>query len=164
MSDLEIRSWSNQYAAEFDEGRRIHGHLEDLQGLESVETRDAIVDVFVSAALIRLYGLCGDIETAQRVFDEFAKGLKAPNAMLQSFLMEAYAANGDMDECLRLFEELEREGVSNTLTFTVVLRACAKSGRLEYGQMIYDRLKGGKAIDERVEKVWCECDYANKAN
>ncbi|CAA6653426.1 unnamed protein product [Spirodela intermedia] len=101
-------------------------------------------DRFVGAALVDLYGKCGDVKTARSVFDGLAnRDLVSVNSMIA-----AYAANGRGGEAVSLFNEATTSGLPpSDATYTSALSACSGAGLLEEGRRIFasigrDRDKG----------------------
>lgn len=93
-------------------GIEIHGHI--------VGTR-FISDVFVVNSLITMYTKCGCVEDAQQVFDEMLEcDLVSWNSMIAG-----YSQNGQANEALMLFREMQLQGVEKyAITIVVVLPAC----------------------------------------
>lgn len=95
-------------------------------------------DLYVSTAIIDMYGKCGEISVARRIFD----GLYTRNVFSWTAIMAAYLQNGCFEEALKLFLEMELEGiVPNEYTFAVLLNACAGLSALGYGNSLHAQAK-----------------------
>nr|GMD32716.1 pentatricopeptide repeat-containing protein At5g08305 [Ipomoea batatas] len=128
--------------------------------------RDGFVeDRFVLNSLIHLYGSCGDILSARKVFDEIPlKNSVSWNSMLDGYaksgdvvsmrevfermperdvvswssLIDGYVKDGEYAEALAVFERMKQVGPrANEVTMVSVLCACAHLGALEQGRMMH---------------------------
>eukprot|EP01018_Ginkgo_biloba_P018582 Gb_16828 [translate_table: standard] len=137
-------------------GEHVHTHIIKAK-FES--------DVFVGSALVDMYGKCGTVEEARRVFD------KMPERNLVSWnaIIVAYAQHGNGKESLRLFEQMQRAGTSqNQFTFTTILSACDNLDVLEQGQQIHARiLKTGFVshlfVENALVDMYAKCGSVEKA-
>ncbi|XP_074585309.1 LOW QUALITY PROTEIN: pentatricopeptide repeat-containing protein At2g34400-like [Curcuma longa] len=92
-----------------------------------------VLNSFLGSSLIDMYGKCGDLDLARRVFDRLAKkDLVAWNAMITG-----YAQNGLSDEAIKLFHTMRKKGIEpDKITIVGVLSACASVGALELGMSL----------------------------
>lgn len=95
------------------EGKACHGQIVRF-GLQT--------DTVMSNMLINMYSKCGFVDCARMVFDEMPmRCLVSWNTMIGS-----YTRNGDEEEALGLFKQMQREGTGvNEFTVSGVLCACA---------------------------------------
>ncbi|KAJ0259798.1 Pentatricopeptide repeat-containing protein [Hirschfeldia incana] len=113
------------------------GHLGDLKtgGLveEIAVTKKIGLSMFLGPKLISMYGKCGELDSARRVFNQMVnKDRVAWNAMIT-----VYSQNGRSSEAIKLFREMEDSGVSpDAVTFSTVLSACGSVGAFELGKRI----------------------------
>ncbi|XP_077245959.1 pentatricopeptide repeat-containing protein At5g39680-like [Tasmannia lanceolata] len=90
-------------------------------------------NVYVGSAIIDMYGKCGRIVSARNVFDR----LVGPNVVSWTAIMSAYSQNGGFEEALKLFVEMELDGVrANEFTYAVMLNSCAGLSALRYGDLL----------------------------
>jgi pentatricopeptide repeat protein len=95
-------------------------------------------DVFVGSMLVDMYGKCGDVLNARKVFD----GLQNRNVVVWTSLMTAYLQNGDFEETLNLLTCMDQEGImANEFTFAVLLNACAGIAVLKHGDILHARVE-----------------------
>jgi pentatricopeptide repeat protein len=95
-------------------------------------------DVFVGSMLVDMYGKCGDVLNARKVFD----GLQNRNVVVWTSLMTAYLQNGDFEETLNLLTCMDQEGtMANEFTFAVLLNACAGIAALKHGDILHARVE-----------------------
>ncbi|KAL4348829.1 hypothetical protein GQ457_17G004880 [Hibiscus cannabinus] len=137
-------------------GGAVHGHALK-NGFE--------VDKFINNSLIHMYGSCGDIVYARRVFDGMPmKNIVSWNTMLDGYakcgdmalarqvfdlmsqrdvvswssLIDGYVKSGDYKEALAVFEEMRVLGPkANEVTMVSVLCACAHLGALDQGRLMH---------------------------
>ncbi|KAF8400194.1 hypothetical protein HHK36_013490 [Tetracentron sinense] len=105
-----------------------------------VEENNFELNSFVGSSLIDMYGKCGDLLSARRVFDRMPKkDVVAWNAMItgQVIYPNRYAQNGATDEAIALFHDLRGTGVNpDKITLIGVLSACASIGALDLGEWV----------------------------
>ncbi|CAJ2670817.1 unnamed protein product [Trifolium pratense] len=95
-------------------------------------------DVFVGSMLVDMYGKCGNILHARKVFD----ALQNRNVVVWTSLMTAYLQNGDFEETLNLLTCMDQEGtMPNEFTFAVLLNACAGIAALKHGDIFHGRVE-----------------------
>lgn len=107
------------------EGRRIHSRIMDC----SVEA-----DVSVGNALVNMYGKCGSLEDARRIFNEMPKW----DTLSWTAMIAAYAQHRQSKEALRLFGIMRKKGFKpNKITFISILPACASQAALAEGKRLH---------------------------
>eukprot|EP01018_Ginkgo_biloba_P000474 Gb_25130 [translate_table: standard] len=107
------------------EGKRVHAHM-IKSGIEP--------DLILLNSLVNMYAKCGSLLDAHLVFNYMAeKDLFSWNA-----LISCYAQNGEGDEAVKLFCQMQWMGVKpNEFTFGSVLTACASPEYLEQGKQVF---------------------------
>ncbi|KAL5707210.1 hypothetical protein ACHQM5_025288 [Ranunculus cassubicifolius] len=98
-----------------------------------IEENEVRLNSFVGSALVDMYGKCGDLESARRVFDRLpTKDLVAWNAMITG-----YAQNGASNKAITLFHDMRKASMDpDKITLISVLSACASIGALDVGNSI----------------------------
>ncbi|CAH8348523.1 unnamed protein product [Eruca vesicaria subsp. sativa] len=98
-------------------GKEIHGQV--VKASEGA-------DVLLVNSLMDMYGKCGEVVYARRIFDGMlSKDLTSWNVMLNS-----YAINGDVEEEISLFDMMIESGVEpDGITFVALLSGCSDTGR-----------------------------------
>ncbi|MED6170421.1 hypothetical protein PIB30_030727 [Stylosanthes scabra] len=110
-------------------GSQVHARL--LRG-------SLTFDVYVSSALIDMYGKCGQVSDARKVFDN----LQERNVVVWTALMTTYFQNGYFEETLNLFTGMDREEtLPNECTFTVLINACAGIAALGHGDVLHAQVE-----------------------
>ncbi|KAB1211594.1 hypothetical protein CJ030_MR6G013924 [Morella rubra] len=119
-------------------GMQVHGQM-----LKS----DVESDVFVSSAIVDMYGKCGNIANARTFFCGF------PNRNVVSWtaLMAAYFQNGYFEEALHLFMEMEVHDVMpNEYSFAVLLNSSAGLSALRLGDLLHARIEKSGFKDHTI--------------
>ncbi|CAL0320067.1 unnamed protein product [Lupinus luteus] len=118
-------------------GKGIHGYVVKMNGFNGC--------VFVASSLVDMYGKCGVLEDAERVFD----GMIEKNIISWNSMIVAYAQNGMNKEAISLFRKMRFEGIEPTpVTLTGYFSACANleaimEGRQGHGLVVL----GGMELD-----------------
>ncbi|KAK1263443.1 Pentatricopeptide repeat-containing protein [Acorus gramineus] len=106
-------------------GRAVHGIAVKL-GLP--------LDVYVNNALISMYGKCGLVDEATRVFHTMLER----NLVSWNTLICAFSENGYSEDCFDVLGELIGEGlVPDDATLVTILPVCAIEGRFEMGNAVH---------------------------
>ncbi|KAJ7536574.1 hypothetical protein O6H91_12G075100 [Diphasiastrum complanatum] len=102
-------------------------------------------DVAIGNTLIDMYAKCGCIEDAHRVFNN----MHERNVVSWTAIIAGYAQQGFGKEALDLYEQMTEEGVRpNTVTYAILLKACASIAALEQGKQLHlDIIKSGFESD-----------------
>ncbi|KAL6532897.1 hypothetical protein OROGR_013857 [Orobanche gracilis] len=82
----------------FEEGKQVHKHVVD-SGL--------VENLFVRTSLLNFYTKCEEIELGRKVFDEMTER----NVVIWSGMIGGYARVGLVNEALKLFREMQKDGV-----------------------------------------------------
>ncbi|KAI3468173.1 hypothetical protein Pfo_024836 [Paulownia fortunei] len=111
LGDLNLGRWIEEYVME--------------KGME--------LNSYIGSALINMYGKCGELESARRVFN----CIKRKEVVTWNAMITGYAQNGQSDETLSLFNAMMETGPEpNEITLIAVLSACASIGALDLGKWI----------------------------
>nr|UPT48931.1 pentatricopeptide repeat protein AaPPR1102 [Agave angustifolia] len=115
---------------------------------------------FVNSALINMYSKCGEIGTAQKVFElSNHRDVVSWNAMIAAF-----AHHGLGRESVRLFEDMQRKGFRpNDVTYVELLSACSHSGLVDEGLMFFRSMVRDGSIELREDHYTCLVDLCSRA-
>ncbi|KAF5748987.1 pentatricopeptide repeat-containing protein [Tripterygium wilfordii] len=106
-------------------GSQVHGQM---------LANDVEFDMFVGSAVINMYGKCGKIIDAGKVFNR----LPSRNVVLWTAIMASYFQNGFYEEALNLFPEMQLQDVPpNEFTFAVLLNSAAGLSTLRHGYLLH---------------------------
>lgn len=93
------------------------------------------LDVGVGTALVSMYGKCGCLDTAQRIFWK----LPHRNVVSWTAIIATFAQLGQCKKAFQLYRQMQQEeGVKpNEITYLSLLSGCANLADLEQGKMIH---------------------------
>ncbi|KAK1315099.1 Pentatricopeptide repeat-containing protein [Acorus calamus] len=119
-------------------GRWAHGYAKK-RGFSS--------SPFVLNALVDMYGKCGRLGEARRVFDGWVdRGLTAWNSMINCL-----ALHGRSVEAVSMFEEMRRRKVCpDEVTFVGVFNACTHGGLVDEGLEYFESMRE-HGIERKIE-------------
>ncbi|XP_027358864.1 putative pentatricopeptide repeat-containing protein At5g59200, chloroplastic [Abrus precatorius] len=137
-------------------GKEVHGQV-----LKS----GLCLDRSIALKLVELYGKCGELEDAWKVFDKMPERdvvastvmmgscfdcgmveeaigvfseLKTQDTVCWTAMIDGLVRNGEFNRGLEMFREMQVQGVKpNEVTFVCVLSACSQLGALELGRWIH---------------------------
>ncbi|CAO2841443.1 unnamed protein product [Amaranthus hypochondriacus] len=102
-------------------GRGIHGFMIKV-GFEEC--------MYVASSLVDMYGKCGILEDAKKVFDE----MSVKNSVVWNSMIVGYVQNGMNEEAIQLFYDMRFEETEPTrVTMSSLLSASANLGAVEEG-------------------------------
>ncbi|KAJ7536765.1 hypothetical protein O6H91_12G081100 [Diphasiastrum complanatum] len=118
------------------EGKQVHALLVQT-GLHS--------NILLGSTLVNMYAKCGSVLDARQVFDSMPER----NVFSWTTIISAYANQGQGEEALNLFQQMQKTGIPpNNVAFVVVLKACARIPALEQGKQLHsDIIKSGFESD-----------------
>ncbi|XP_031476303.1 pentatricopeptide repeat-containing protein At3g62890-like [Nymphaea colorata] len=118
------------------------------------------MDVYVTTALIDMYGKCGNVEEARRVFEM----AKEKDAFSYSTMIEVLALNGKAEEAFQIFSYMQSHGLKpNGVTFVGLLTACSHAGLVEKGRMYFNMMKSEYNLEPKSEHFGCMVDLLGRA-
>lgn len=137
--------------AVLETGRLIHA-LALLSGFSTY--------VYVGNGLVNMYAKCGDIKSAQQLFDEIPnRDIVSWNAMLFG-----NALHGMATQALKLFDEMLKRGITvDKLTFIGLLMACSHAGLVEKGKALFERMETVHGVAPEEEHKDCLKDMIRRA-
>ncbi|KAJ7538024.1 hypothetical protein O6H91_11G031500 [Diphasiastrum complanatum] len=112
--------------AALEKGKEIHAAI--VEG-------GFLGEVPVGTALVSMYGKCGSLQDAMRVFHSMPQR----NVISWNAIISACIHNGNAEEALELFHQMQQLGglKPDTVTFICAIDACANLAVLEKGQEIH---------------------------
>ncbi|XP_058760455.1 pentatricopeptide repeat-containing protein At3g09040, mitochondrial-like [Vicia villosa] len=113
---------------ELDYGLLVHGEGIKL-GLES--------SVYVVSSLVNMYGKCGRLGDAKKVFDVVCER----NVVTWNTILGVYASNGCLSDVMELFTEMMGCGIDpDEFTYSSILSSCACFEFLEIGRQMHSTI------------------------
>lgn len=111
-------------------------------------------DRFVSNSLIHMYGSCGDVMGARKLFDE----MPSRNLVSWNTMLDGYAKCGNLDLMKEVFDLMpERDVVS----WSSLVDGYVNDGEYAEALAVFDRMKaaGQKANEVTMVSVFCACAH-----
>ncbi|KAK7358371.1 hypothetical protein VNO77_00298 [Canavalia gladiata] len=117
-------------------------------------------DILMSNSLIDMYGKCGRMDLAYRVFATMEEW----NVSSWTSMIVGYAMHGHVKEALQCFWHMRETGVKpNYVTFIGVLSACVHGGTVQEGRCYFDMMKNVYGITPRLQHYGCMVDLLGRA-
>ncbi|KAL4039149.1 hypothetical protein IC575_002794 [Cucumis melo] len=149
-----FKGFTRDIALEY--GRQLHGHVLK-HGLQN--------NVFVHTALVQMYLLCGQLDTARGVLDVCSKA----DVITWNMIISAYNKVGKFEESRRLFLVMENKQVlATTVTLVLVLSACSKLKDLRTGKKVHSYVKNCKVesnlvLENALIDMYADCGEMDSA-
>ncbi|KAL3514967.1 hypothetical protein ACH5RR_021869 [Cinchona calisaya] len=133
------------------EGKQIHGNITKL-GFGS--------SIFICNALIYMYGKCGDIQAAEKVFNCMVyKDVVSWNTIIM-----AYGIHGLGEISIKLFSKMIEDGMKpNGSTFVSLLSSCSICGMVDEGHKYFSSMKTEHNIEPGIEHYGCVVDLLGRS-
>lgn len=117
-------------------------------------------DILLSNSLIDMYGKCGRMDLAYRVFET----MEERNVSSWTSMIVGYAMHGHVKKALGCFRSMREAGVKpNHVTFVGVLCACVHGGTVDEGRYYFDMMKNVYGITPRLQHYGCMVDLLGRA-
>ncbi|KAK7309835.1 hypothetical protein RJT34_06894 [Clitoria ternatea] len=95
-------------------------------------------DLYIDTSLIDMYAKCGDLQTAQCVFDSMPE----KSVVSWSTMIAAYGIHGQITVATTLFTQMLESNIKpNEVTFMNILSACRHAGSVEEGKLYFNSMK-----------------------
>ncbi|XP_010518935.1 PREDICTED: pentatricopeptide repeat-containing protein At1g31920 [Tarenaya hassleriana] len=133
-------------------GMSIHGFL-----LRNISEHNIIVET----SLIDMYGKCGCLDKASRVFNQ----METRNNLTYSAMISGLALHGQGEAALRTFSEMaEEEGFEpDHVVYVSVLNACSHSGLVKEGLQVFEKMMMENKVEPTVQHYGCLVDLLGRA-
>eukprot|EP00250_Pteridium_aquilinum_P018765 c24206_g10_i1 orf=398-2725(+) len=137
--------------AALDEGKIVHTCISS----KAMESKISIVN-----AVIDMYGKCGSMEDAQRVFDQSL----TRDVVTWSALMSGYVQQGDYKVVLKMFQSMQHEGVKpDGISLACLLSACCHLGKVKEGYGYFNTMNELYGIHPGIEHCNSLVDLLGRA-
>ncbi|KAL2349198.1 hypothetical protein Fmac_003198 [Flemingia macrophylla] len=95
-------------------------------------------DLYIDTALVDMYAKCGDLKTAQSVFDSMSE----KSVVSWSTMIAAYGIHGQITSATTLFTKMMESDIKpNEVTFMNILSACRHAGSVEEGKFYFNSMR-----------------------
>ncbi|KAJ6762030.1 REPEAT-CONTAINING PROTEIN putative-RELATED [Salix koriyanagi] len=127
-------------------GSSLHGLL--------IKTNFSYFDIFVRNVLIDMYGKCGHLESAVKIFDSMTER----NLITWTALISALGINGCAQEALERFNDMEFLGYRpDKVAFIAVLTACRHGALVREGMQLFGKMNNYH-IEPEMDHYHCLVD------
>nr|GEW86863.1 pentatricopeptide repeat-containing protein At1g08070, chloroplastic-like [Tanacetum cinerariifolium]GEX06395.1 pentatricopeptide repeat-containing protein At1g08070, chloroplastic-like [Tanacetum cinerariifolium] len=134
-----------------DIGRWLHSYI---------DRNNCGSDVVVGTALVDMYSKCGDLESAEYVFDQ----LRNPDVVAWNAMIMGFSMNGQSKMTLQFFTRMKRESVMpNEITILGVLCACVHAGLVDEGRKLFQSMSKELGLVPKLEHYGCMVDLLGRA-
>lgn len=117
-------------------------------------------DLANNNSLVSMYGKCGELECARKVFDE----MPVRSYVSWSALMTGYEKVGMAFQVFVLFEKMVGMGMEiDGVTLTTVLTTCSREGMVEKGKEVFETMEERFGVKPGLEHYTCMVDMLGKA-
>lgn len=132
------------------EGKQVHALVLE-SGLDS--------SPIVGTAIVNMYGKCGCLQDAMCFFNR----MRDRDVIAWSAVIAAHAQQGQGKEAVKLFQEMQSEGVvPNDVTYFSILSACSHAGLMVEGQYFFQTMTESHAISPTVQHYNCMIDLLGR--
>ncbi|MCO5582772.1 hypothetical protein L7F22_036671 [Adiantum nelumboides] len=132
-------------------GREIHATIYDF-GYQG--------DAMVGNAIINMYGKCGSLCDAKRVF----YSLHQRDVVCYSSMIATLSQSGHIKEALELLKQMEKEGIKpNDVIFLCTLNACSHTGQINAARQFFYSMNRDHGLPYRVDHYVCMIDLLGRA-
>lgn len=119
-----------------------------------------VCDVVTGTALVDMYGKCGSVERASKVFKEMPE----KDTLAYTAMISVLALHGFSKEAFDVYGEMEMNGMKpNHVTFVGLLSACSHAGYVDKGRWCFDMMKHVHSIEPQVYHYACMVDILSRA-
>ncbi|KAI5084976.1 hypothetical protein GOP47_0001145 [Adiantum capillus-veneris] len=135
-----------------DKGKELHDEISRNGLLEH--------DLVLSGALVDMYVKCGALSQAQSVLEK----LPVRNVVVWNALITGYAQEGQGDQALKCFEQMQDEGIlPSRATFFCLLNLCSHLGLVEKSHELFSSMEPIYGIKPDIECFTCVIDLLGRA-
>ncbi|GAB4826390.1 hypothetical protein Ancab_009255 [Ancistrocladus abbreviatus] len=139
-------------------------HFSNLKGGKEVHAyaiRNSLdQNIYVATSVMDIYAKAGFLNGARQIFDQS----REKSVVVWTAIIAAYAAHGDVKEAVILFEAMLNHGTQpDTVTFAVMLSACAHSGVVDQAWKIFSDMYAKYSIEPISEHYACMVGVLTRA-
>ncbi|KAL1539717.1 pentatricopeptide repeat-containing protein, chloroplastic [Salvia divinorum] len=133
-------------------GKEIHGFL---------VRRCLHFEGSIASSLVDMYGSCGAVDDARKVFD----CAESRDLVLWTSLINGYGLHGQGKLAIELFRKMEAENVSpDRIAFLAILCACSHSALVDEGQSFFNTMRCQYGLEPWPQHYACLVDLLGRAN
>lgn len=117
------------------------------------------IDDMLGTALIDMYGKCGSVEKALKLFSDLAE----KNVFVWTAMIAAHAMEGQAAKAIELYLEMEATGIKpDHVTFVALLSACSHGGLVNEGFSYFNKMSSVYNISPNIQHYGCMVDLLGR--
>lgn len=117
-------------------------------------------DIVVGTALINMYGKCGCVGNARKIFEK----LPVHNTLSWTAIIAVCSQHGQEKDAFQLFEEMQHlEVQADEVTLLSILYACSQTGLVDEGCQCFSSMIWYHGIGPTVDHFNCMIDLFGRA-
>ena len=102
---------------------------------------------YIASALINMYAKSGVISKAMQVLEE----ISARNVVHWNALIAGYTQEGHVQGAILCLSKMQHDGLSpDTITFILILKACAKIKAVDVGEQIHEKIMEKNLLEKDI--------------
>ncbi|XP_071723113.1 LOW QUALITY PROTEIN: pentatricopeptide repeat-containing protein At3g63370, chloroplastic [Rutidosis leptorrhynchoides] len=115
----------------------------------------------IANSLIDMYGRCGNLENARKLFDCVGK----KSLLLWTSMINSYGMHGHGKSAIDLFYRMLDENITpDHITFLALLKAFSHSGLIDEGKFFFESMRNEYQLEPWQEHYACVVDLLGRAN
>ncbi|KAH7421802.1 hypothetical protein KP509_13G076400 [Ceratopteris richardii] len=117
-------------------------------------------DIILGAALVNLYGKCGSIEDANRIFERLPKR----NLATWNSILAAHCQKGDVECARHIFKQMQDEGIRpDGITFLTIISSLSHAGMVDEALYVFFSMDQDYGVAPTVKHYNCLIDLFGRA-
>lgn len=139
-------------------GKQVHGQI-----IRGYNNNGNLFNVYICNALVDMYGKCGDMKSAENVFEMMAP---VRDVVSWNTLITGFAQNGHGHDSLAVFRRMIEEAKvePNHVTFLGVLSACSHAGLVNEGLELLDLMERQYGVRPKPDHYALVIDLLGRKN
>ncbi|XP_058080250.1 putative pentatricopeptide repeat-containing protein At5g37570 isoform X1 [Magnolia sinica] len=119
-----------------------------------------LLNVHTVTALIDMHAKCGDPDRAYELFQSW----KDKDVICYSSMIEGFGVHGRGKEALRIFRQLQEEGLKpDSICFIGILSACSHAGLVDEGCHYFESMRNEYLIPPTADHYMCMVDLLGRS-
>lgn len=128
-----------------------------------MELRNLVFTETIWGSLINMYAKCGSLAEAETTFTKLQLNSQA-NLVLFNIMMNAYATYGEVEQALKLFQQLQKQGlVPDKQSLGIILNACSHAGLADKAIEIFSSMEQDFGLKPESTHITCLVDTLSRA-
>ncbi|CAM9000734.1 hypothetical protein QQ045_002243 [Rhodiola kirilowii] len=142
----------------------VQGDIQQCRSIHCYAEKKGFIqhDIRVANSMIGVYGKCGCVESAAKVFEELSATRR--NLVSWTSIISVLAMHGRATEALDQFCKMESENFKpNHITFVSILNASSHGGLIEEGMGFFSKMINKYQLQPDIKHYGCVIDMLGRA-